>query len=529
MKYLVLTIAIGDNYTELAKITHPSIKAYSERINSDFMVIDKPYDLPHWNKFEIFKLLTKYDRIIYFDTDLVIRSDCPNLFEIVPEYELGVFNEGVFVHDRIISLKQAAEKFEIDVNLTSPDYYNTGVMVVSRNHRNIFKKPQQVFNTGYFEQDYINLQILKQKVKMCDLHYRYNRMSFLDTQRILGMPRHDSYIIHYAGAPDFNELSNVVRADLEIWKNSSPEFKYTRKIVVSIGGGLGDQLCAEPVVRKITRMYEDSDISVVTNFPRFFEHLKVKCFEPDELVIKDQSILHLDTMPGPEKSIIWRYMPHTLTNSTDFSSMCAIRRILPDLEKTIVLKAKLEGLSEILDIVGLQDVSEFVLVHPGLGWPSKTFPKEWWNGIIDGLVEKNYKVGVIGKKISDTQGYVDVNIPEGVYDFRDLLSLDGLITLISQAKVLISNDSAPIHIAGAFDNYIILIPTCKHPDHVLPYRKGNKYYRSFALYKKLTIDAIDSSPHKIHGQTLDYVIGDIMDYLPDPEEVISTTELCMSR
>jgi hypothetical protein len=425
------------------------------------------------------------------------------------------------MHDRILSLRQAAERFEIDVKLDTPDYYNTGVMVISRNHRGLFNRPKQVLNTAFYEQDYFNLQIRKHQTKIFDLPFVYNRMSFIDTQHLVGMPRHDSYIIHYAGAPELKTLLYTIDNDLEVWDNDSPDFKYVREVVVSIGGGIGDQLCTEPVIRKICQMYSESNISVITHFPRLFEHLPVKSFEPDSFINKSQSVLYLDTMPGVEKSVIWRYMPHTLTHSVDFSSMCAIRRVLPDNEKEIHLTPNVEGISEVLDITGLQNLQDFVLIHPGKGWPSKTFPSDWWNEVIKGIHDSNLKIGIIGKHMSDKQGYVDVNIFDDVVDFRDLLSLNGLISLISQAKVLISNDSAPIHIAGAFDNYIILIPTCKHPDHVLPYRKGSKNYKTFSVYKKLTVDAIDSSPHQIQGQTLDYVVGDILDYLPDPNEVIN--------
>jgi hypothetical protein len=69
---LVLTLAIGNEYSTIAKATHPSLRAYAKRIGADFKVIDRPAiakTTPHWEKFQIAKLLDTYERIAYIDTD----------------------------------------------------------------------------------------------------------------------------------------------------------------------------------------------------------------------------------------------------------------------------------------------------------------------------------------------------------------------------------------------------------------------------------------------------------------------------
>ena len=108
-KYAVLTIAIGEKFQQIAKLTHPTLKFYSDKIGADFIVIDKDDpNLPHWNKFELFNLLKTYQRIIYFDTDIIVREDCPNFFDIVPEKKLGLFNEGRF-DNRLGSMQEACK------------------------------------------------------------------------------------------------------------------------------------------------------------------------------------------------------------------------------------------------------------------------------------------------------------------------------------------------------------------------------------------------------------------------------------
>ena len=177
-------------------------------------------------------------------------------------------------------------------------------------------------------------------------------------------------------------------------------------------------------------------------------------------------------------------------------------------------------MEEIHGVIGDINPKDLILIHPGKGWASKTFPDTYWYSIVEALIKNGNKVAIIGKYISNEQGTTGMKVPDGVIDTRDILSLGGLIAIISQAKILVSNDSAPVHIAGAFDNHILLIPTCKHPDHVLPLRNGSRKYKTRSLYKKLLCDFIDMAPTQVHGQTIDYVVGDIMDYLPDPSDIV---------
>jgi lipopolysaccharide biosynthesis glycosyltransferase len=93
-KNLILTIAYGDHYSKLKDITHPSIQAYADKIGADFISItEKKISATsiHWEKFQIFDLLNTYHRILFIDTDIIIRDDAPNLFEYV-------------CHDTILSL-----------------------------------------------------------------------------------------------------------------------------------------------------------------------------------------------------------------------------------------------------------------------------------------------------------------------------------------------------------------------------------------------------------------------------------------
>jgi len=523
MKKAVVTICIGDKYNEIFKLTRNSIENHAKKIEADFIILDEKGDYPHWKKFEIYNLLKEYERILYIDADIIIRDDCPNLFDIVPKEKLGIFNEGNYA-PRKGSLEEAIRAYKEPLKKEwYGTYYNTGVMVISRLHRQMFKLPEEIHDAGMYEQPYLNLRILNDEIEVKELDYTFNRMSVMDP--LLGISRLNSYVVHYAGGP-FPEIMQIMKDDIQKWDLDRPEYKYKKTVLFHVGGGMGDQCSAEPVIRYAKeKLYKDDDVIVVSAWPFLFKHLPVYNFSDSEYNGWENPVKILRTLPSPEESEIWRVIPHTLCHSVDFISMSTLKRILPDKDKQFKLSPSLEGMTEVLDLIDDKTLSESIVVHPGRGWASKTFPKSWWESVINGLVEIGNKVIVIGKSISEEQGYVDIDLPEkGVVDLRNLLSHEALLVLLAKAPLLISNDSAPIHLAGAFDNWIIVMATCKHPDIILPYRNGSKTYKTKGLYRKLTVDEIDSSPTRIKRQTLDYVVGDILDYIPLPEIMVNEAQ-----
>ena len=374
------------------------------------------------------------------------------------------------------------------------------------------------------DQPYLNLRISNDKIEMFDLSYKFNRMSFMDNK--IGIHRLDSYIVHYAGAPR-DQIFPILIKDIEDWKESSPNYeKYSKQtIVISISAGMGDQLCAEPVVRYIREEYfPNADIKIVTHHPRLFEHIKdIELLEYKGYKGTKTATLVLYTTPEDKDS--FHSLSHVMFHPTDFASISTIKKTLPNSKKPIKLNVYDDDIKEIKNIIG-QDVNlkELIVIHPGKWWESKTFPVSWWQEIIDEL-SKNNKVVIIGKRLSEKQGYQDVICPEGCYDVRNLTSLGGMIALISEAKMTITNDSSPVHIAGAFDNWLVVIPTAKHPDHILPFRIDengivSQYYKTETLYKKLTLDSLDTCWLSENPDTIDIIKGNILDYIPEPKDVI---------
>ncbi|MCK9519315.1 MAG: hypothetical protein M0R74_09895 [Dehalococcoidia bacterium] len=528
-KKAIVTIVSGKKYEEIWQRVEPYFTAYAEKCDAELVVL-KEGSVPsaHWLKFGIYTLLHKeFSRVAFIDADILIRPDTPNLFDIVPDDQFGIFNEGYFT-PRSICLHEVKKVYNVDLpNWNGADYYNTGVMVVSRCHRHIFKMMADVkqLRNSFGEQTYLNMRIMQSGVKIFHLDYNFNRMCIMD--RITGMTRLEAFLIHYAGFDALFGEGSLLRAldrDIARWKEDGPAYQYRRQIFVWSFGGLGDVICAEPVLRFVREVgYPDADIYVMTRNPELYDHIP-GIWLGDKYPDKEfDAILEFNTHFTSHDQF-GKIVPHSLAHPVDWISMAIMGRQLTVEQKEIHLHYSSEALDEARAVY--TGIDSLVLIHPGRGWETKTFPKKWWEDVIAGIRGLGLKVGLIGKEVNEQHGYVPVDC-EVDADFRDKISLKGLIALIAHAPLLITNDSVPVHIAGAFDNNIILIPSCKHPDRILPFRHGTQFYKAKALFKKIIDDDYTVTPTSMLGwQMAGWQIGKfkpgrtIEEYIPDTQEVI---------
>ena len=82
MNRAIVTISCGDFYRQMAAITHPTIKAYADKLRADFIVWDDygSHAMPHYQKLELGKLLRQYQRVLYVDTDILVRDDAQGIY-----------------------------------------------------------------------------------------------------------------------------------------------------------------------------------------------------------------------------------------------------------------------------------------------------------------------------------------------------------------------------------------------------------------------------------------------------------------
>lgn len=295
----------------------------------------------------------------------------------------------------------------------------------------------------------------------------------------------------------------------------------SKKLLLRTWGGLGDQICAEPTLRFALKSFKDCEISLASEQPELFKHLRFhKVFDLNDVKPNYEKYFLFDTITPPDDSnLVWQFFSHMLTNCVDFPSLCALRCQLPVEDKEIKI-VPLEPKQEIISLFNSMDLSKpkkTVTIHAGRHWQSKTFPKDWWNALINNLVLKGIQPILIGADTDDNRGTVDVDASKCI-DLRNKLSVNDSIWALHHTTVLLTNDSAPLHMAASGGlAWIGFIATCKHPDFITHWRHGVWQWREKNFGLGGIWDIIDNCPNKDSKVSAEFVDEKILQsWLPDP-------------
>lgn len=256
-----ITTRADSNIKEMTDITHPIIQKYADKIGADFIVLDDPKGLhPHYRILQFYELFDKYDRIISFDSDIVIAPDCPNLFDIVPYEKIGTIFEdaGSRQQDRRERIRKANEKFG-DIGWKT-GYINTGVAVFSKCHKELFKQRELWMELG-FDDIYLGYWLRKLGFEIYELPPKFNFMTMF-AEDWNGRPqRLDNYIIHYAGNSFSGDRLGDIKRDAEIFYSEFPYPKLKNEKIIEMIGEvktIADIGCGEGLLtRYLRRIYPE--------------------------------------------------------------------------------------------------------------------------------------------------------------------------------------------------------------------------------------------------------------------------------
>ena len=288
-----------------------------------------------------------------------------------------------------------------------------------------------------------------------------------------------------------------------------------RRLLFRTWGGIGDQICAEPTLRYALKMFKDCEFYLASEIPELFKHLPFKkVFDLKEETPNYKRFLCFETITPPDDSnLVWQFFSHMLVNCVDFPTMCSLRQQLPIADKEIILKA---AIPSGLGAEAIRNILYGVVIHPGKHWQSKTFPKSFWDRVIAGLQTRGIKPIIIGADADDNRGTVDVNT-DGCLDLRNKLSIMDSVWVCQNTKVLLTNDSSPLHMAASGPAWIGYIATCKHPDMITHWRNGQWQWREKNFGLGGIWDLIDYCPNKKQQIEAEFVPQDILEsWLPNP-------------
>ena len=159
----------------------------------------------------------------------------------------------------------------------------------------------------------------------------------------------------------------------------------------------------------------------------------------------------------------------------------------------------------------LSENKKIILIAPGSKWFTKRWPEEYFRILIQNLVKRDDLLIVItgGKEERE----IELNLDSKVLDLRGEISLLELAELTKRAILVVSNDSAPIHITSAFSNTRIVGvfgPTVKEFGF-FPWSKNSKVFEIKGLYcRPCAIHGGNSCPEK-HFRCMREITPDLIE------------------
>jgi hypothetical protein len=218
-KRLIITIAVGDKYGEMLEISRPLMEAYATRCGADFVALTNPTQ-KWWGleKFRVKQFQQHYERAIFFDADLLIKPETPDLFEIVNAAKIGIHNdnlynpgntEGWLVNERSALLNSQGVHL---ADYSEPVCFNTGVVVFSRDH-DIWNGMQKPFPMNHCDEQFW-IEYQSQRYPIQQLNYRFNNQYWFGKRFRIQNPA--SYIIHFSGCVGRDRLA-MMKEELKLW------------------------------------------------------------------------------------------------------------------------------------------------------------------------------------------------------------------------------------------------------------------------------------------------------------------------
>ena len=207
----IVTVATGSKFRELLEVTRPSLKAYAEKCNADFVELTNQTEL-WWGleKFRARHFVDQYEETVFIDADCVINPKAPSIFGR-PE-SLALHDSYKFLNDaewlkserNLLASVLGMEFEQRDAGL------NSGVVYARREAAAVWTRPPDNIPTSHTaEQTFVEQSAFK--IGYSNLEDEWNwQIYFRDFWRHAP----DAWIVHFAGEKE--KLANARRM-LQIW------------------------------------------------------------------------------------------------------------------------------------------------------------------------------------------------------------------------------------------------------------------------------------------------------------------------
>lgn len=234
--------------------------------------------------------------------------------------------------------------------------------------------------------------------------------------------------------------------------------------------GMGDCLCAIPILRRIHRLeWEGRPLVLFTHHPGLFAHCpyiaRVHHFEDAEQRGKyHKGLVLFDTAK----------LPYHRMDTIDFMAIPAGIGQLSFREKQLEYFPSEPDTAERFDVV----------LNTSVTWASRSWSLDNWQRLADALIAEGYAVAVVGKDvISKTDAMVKRSQGlSGCVDLTNRLSLDQTYYTIAKAGIFVTCQNGLSVLSGATETEVVVLDRSIEWSKYALYRHENPHYR-FTIVK----------------------------------------------
>jgi ADP-heptose:LPS heptosyltransferase len=225
-----------------------------------------------------------------------------------------------------------------------------------------------------------------------------------------------------------------------------------------------------------------------------------------------------DWIPDEEP---YSFMRHQVRRDLDL--VATIGAVTNQDEISINVSVELtESVSEKLQALGVQIVRPWLVLHPGVSEEKRKYPQEDWVRLGKKLASDGYQLLITGSdKEKDIAESLSSAIGEGAYSLAGICNFGEFTALIKMAPLVVSVNTATIHIASATKTSVIVLYALSNPQH-LPWKARGAYFpfnipetlRSRNEVLKYVCDKMDLFP--VHSFAPDDVYNAAIKILQEP-------------
>lgn len=177
----VVDAALRDIYG----VTKPRMADYAKKIGADLV------EIPAAHGKHMLGVFDKYERVIYLEPDVLVHPEAPNLFDVVPERELGMLNESYHVGQKwLVPWQHLYNKYGYAPDAIKMQHWNPNVMVVDIWNAFLFDNPAGAYDrrlgnqtlkggdfAGAIQRDEVHMSVMARHfhlpVKEYDITFNY--------------------------------------------------------------------------------------------------------------------------------------------------------------------------------------------------------------------------------------------------------------------------------------------------------------------------------------------------------------------